>query len=46
MRVGVTHGNMAHTQDESTGIAPIAQGFGWVLQTVREASRLIDAGEV
>jgi len=44
--VGVTRGNMAHTQDESIEIAPIAQGYGALLQTVREASRLVDAGEV
>jgi hypothetical protein len=37
---------MAHTQDESIEIAPIALGYGALLQTVREASRLIDAGEV
>lgn len=44
--VGVTRGSMAHTQDESIEIAPIAWGYAALLQTVREASRLVCAGEV
>ncbi len=44
--VGVTRGSMAHTQDESIEIAPIAQGYAALLQTVREASHLICAGEM
>jgi len=44
--IGVTRGSMAHTQDESIEIAPIAQGYAALLETVREASRLICAGEM
>jgi len=44
--VGVTRGSMAHTQDESIEIAPIAQGYAALLETVREASHLVCAGEM